>query len=66
MSDIITKLKELNRQATEERSHYYVGSVVCEAIAEIMRLRDAGGFSHTKDELKKAIVILASHVSEVP
>jgi hypothetical protein len=39
MSDILDDLRDLHRQATEERSHHYTGSVVQKAIAEIMRLR---------------------------
>ena len=37
--DIIDKLKDLHKQATTERSHYYVASCCKEAIAEIERLR---------------------------
>jgi hypothetical protein len=37
--DILLKLASLHAQATEERSHYYVGSCVREAIAEITWLR---------------------------
>lgn len=40
MSDIIEKLVDLHKQATTERSHYYVASVVREAIAEIQMLRE--------------------------
>ena len=37
--DIIDKLKDLLKQATTERSHYYVASCCTEAIAEVERLR---------------------------
>ncbi len=37
--DILVKLASLHAQATEERSHYYVGACVREAIAEIVWLR---------------------------
>ena len=37
--DIIAKLLDLQKQATLERSHYYVASCVTEAIQEIMSLR---------------------------
>jgi hypothetical protein len=37
--DILEKLADLRVQATKERSHYYVASVVDEATAEIERLR---------------------------
>lgn len=40
MTDIIAKLEDLHKQATTERSHYHVASVVTEAIAEIKRLRE--------------------------
>ncbi len=35
---IIEKLEDLHKQATTERSHYYVASCCREAIAEIKRL----------------------------
>lgn len=38
--DIVAKLTDLLKQATTERSHYYVASVVREAIAEIQRLQE--------------------------
>jgi hypothetical protein len=37
--DIVTRLQDLHRQATEERSHYYVASCANDAIAEIEKLR---------------------------
>jgi hypothetical protein len=37
--DILDKLRDLHRQATTERSHYYVASCCNEAIGEIERLR---------------------------
>ncbi len=36
--NIKEKLKDLHKQATEERSHNYTGTVILEAIAEIERL----------------------------
>lgn len=39
--DIIARLKDLLKQATTERSHYYVAKCCLDAIAEIERLRDA-------------------------
>lgn len=36
--NIVEKLQGLHHQATEERSHFYVGSVALDAVAEIMRL----------------------------
>lgn len=38
--DIIEKLQDLLKQATTERSHYYVAHVVTEAIQEINMLRN--------------------------
>lgn len=38
--DVVVKLEDLLKQATVERSHYYVGSVCREAIAEIKHLRE--------------------------
>lgn len=37
--DVLHKLVDLHKQATLERSHNYVGSVVIDAIGEITRLR---------------------------
>ena len=37
--DIIEELFDLLRQATTERSHYYVAHCVCDAIKEICKLR---------------------------
>lgn len=39
--DIVAKLRDLHKQATEERSHYYTGKCVMEAITEITALRSA-------------------------
>jgi hypothetical protein len=39
VTDILDKLKDLHKQATTERSHYYVASCCVEAIAEITELR---------------------------
>ena len=38
--DIIEKLTDLHKQATTERSHFYVASCCADAIAEFVRLRD--------------------------
>ena len=38
--DIIEKLLDLQKQATLERSHFYVASCVTEAIQEIILLRE--------------------------
>lgn len=39
MEDILDKLRDLHKQATTERSHYYVAACCGEAIGEIERLR---------------------------
>jgi hypothetical protein len=39
VSDILEDLADLHKQATTERSHYYVASCCQRAIAEIERLR---------------------------
>lgn len=39
MSDLIERLEDLHKQATTERSHFYVASCVKDSIAEIRRLR---------------------------
>jgi hypothetical protein len=38
--DILERLADLHHQATTEKSHYYVGVCVREAMTEIMRLRE--------------------------
>lgn len=38
--DIVEKLVDLHKQATTERSHYYVASCCREAINEIIKLRE--------------------------
>lgn len=38
-ADIVARLADLHAQATVERSHYYVGACVRDAMAEIARLR---------------------------
>lgn len=37
--DILDKLEDLHKQATVDRSHYYTGSLIREAIEEIADLR---------------------------
>lgn len=37
--DLLDKIKDLHKQATEEKSHYYVGSVLKECFTEISCLR---------------------------
>lgn len=53
MSNILSKLADLYRQATIERSHYYVGECCEEAMTEIRRLqaieREALGVHPTQD-----------------
>ncbi len=39
MEDIILKLLDLQKQATTERSHFYVAKCITEAIQEIVDLR---------------------------
>lgn len=41
MMDIIEKLLDLYKQATQERTHYYTATCISEAIAEIEQLRTA-------------------------
>lgn len=38
-TDIVWKLYSLHKQATQERSHFYVGSIANRAIGEILALR---------------------------
>jgi hypothetical protein len=37
--DILDRLRDLHKRATVERSHYYTGRCVSDAINEITRLR---------------------------
>jgi hypothetical protein len=39
--NIIEKLQILHHQATEEKSHYYVGTVALDAAHEIVRLQES-------------------------
>lgn len=39
MEDILDKLIDLHHQATKEKSHYYSGKCIKDAIEEIVRLR---------------------------
>ncbi len=41
MPEVLDDLTDLLKQATTERSHYYVASTVRRAIAEIIKLRKA-------------------------
>lgn len=38
--DILDRMKDLLKQATTEKSHYYVASTLVAAMAEIERLRE--------------------------
>jgi hypothetical protein len=39
-ADIISRLEDLYIQATRERSHYYTGIIIKEALMEIIKLRE--------------------------
>lgn len=52
--DILEKLKDLLKQATTERSHYYVAATVKEAIAEIERLTEKRKSRSTKARANRA------------
>lgn len=49
---VIKALRDLHKQATVERSHYYTGRVINEAIAEIERL------TRERDEWKEKWIAL--------
>lgn len=40
VENVLEALRDLYKQATEERSHHYTGAVVAAAIFEIERLRE--------------------------
>jgi hypothetical protein len=42
--DILVRLRDLHKQATVERSHYYTGRCISDAINEITALRKRLGF----------------------
>jgi hypothetical protein len=50
--DIIEKLEDLVKQATTERSHYYVASTAREAASEIKKLRESLGIIAEQDSGK--------------
>ena len=39
MSDLLERIEDLHKQATKEKSHYYVGSILKECYTEISCLR---------------------------
>jgi hypothetical protein len=43
--DILVRLRDLHKQATLERSHYYTGRCIADAINEITELRKKLGLS---------------------
>ena len=51
MDDLIHKLMDLQKQATVERTHYYVANCITEAIQEITYLRTE--IEYLKDRLKE-------------
>jgi hypothetical protein len=56
MADILDDLKDLHKQATTERSHYYVAKCAQRAIEEIESLRGAlAGERRLRDELAAAL-----------
>ena len=60
MKDILDDLRDLEKQATTERSHYYVRECCRRAIAEIESLRHqwAAGVSEVLRQIKKNKIIL--------
>ena len=59
--DILDRLRDLHKQATVERTHYYVGRCVSDAINEITRLRKPLGIELTA--LRKRVGNLPSSPS---
>ena len=58
--DILDKLRDLHKQATTERSHYYVASCCNEAIAEIERLRVVNEMNTAliREQMKTQVALL--------
>lgn len=59
--DILDKLRDLHKQATTERSHYYVAGTCLEAIQEIESLRKQflEGIGGIVDKLKQNDAVIA-------
>lgn len=53
--DIVERLVDLHKQATVERSHYYVGATVKAASIEILQLREALGWFLTDPRFQVAV-----------
>ena len=53
-ADVVEQLRDLHQQATHERSHFYVGSVVRSAIHEILTLRERLAGATDKEALREA------------
>ena len=58
--DIINKLLDLQKQATLERTHYYVANCVTEAIQEIVTLRE----QLKRQQQDSAVLIRCPHCDE--
>lgn len=58
--DILEKLQDLLKQATTERSHYYVASCCRDAIAEIERLRAVNELNGNmiREQMKTQVALL--------
>ena len=61
MTDILEKLKDLHKQAVEERSHYYTGSCVLQAITEIAALEARVCELEAENARLQALFWLAAH-----
>lgn len=61
MTDILGRLRDLHKQATEERSHNYVGACVRDAIAEIelLRAQRVGWMGRELELLRKIEALVA-------
>lgn len=59
--DILDKLRDLHKQATTERSHYYVAATCLEAIQEIESLRRQflEGVGGILDKIKQNDAVIA-------
>lgn len=49
MTDILDDLRDLQKQATTERSHYYVAACCARAIGEIIHLRQKAKYGWQSD-----------------
>lgn len=61
MTDVLDDLRDLQKQATTERSHYYVATCCARAIGEIVHLRQQAKYGWQPDTCIGVITEANSH-----